>query len=74
MKFWCHFSKIYMRNNWFKIWYSYSNLVAFAIIETKSQKNEKKKKKTHNQECKKIIKGYLHFYIIKKIFSFLSRY
>ena len=36
-----------MRNNWFKIWYSYSNLVAFAIIETKSQKNEKKKKKTH---------------------------
>ena len=42
-----------MRNNWFKIWYSYSNLVAFAIIETKSQKNEKKKKKHTIKNVKK---------------------
>ena len=52
IKFWCHFSKIYMRKNWFEIWYSYSNLVAFATIETKSNKRRKKKKKIHNTQSR----------------------
>ena len=46
------FFKVYMRSNWFEIWYFYSNLVVFATIETKS----KKRKNIyiyimHNQEC-----------------------
>ena len=41
-----------MRNNWFEIRYSCSKLVAFATIETKSDKVNKKKLITQNQECK----------------------
>ena len=42
-----------MRNNLFEIRYCCSKLVAFATIETKSDKvNKKKKLITQNQECK----------------------
>ena len=40
------FYKIYMRNNWFEIWYSCSNLVVFATIEP----NNKRKKKLEEIE------------------------
>ena len=63
MKFRYHcFFKIYVRNNWLEIWYCCSKLVAFATIETKSDKRQNKLI-IHNQECKikiKIIEGYLH--------------
>ena len=39
-----------MRNNLFEIWYSCSNLVVFATIETKSKKR-KNIYIMHNQEC-----------------------
>ena len=41
LKFWCQFVKIYMRNNLLEIWYSCSNLLTFAIVETKSKKINK---------------------------------
>ena len=36
------FSKIDVRNKWFKIWYFSLNLVAFATTKTKSNKKKKK--------------------------------
>ena len=51
IKCWCHFSKIDVRNKWFKIWYFSSNLVAFATTKTKSKK-KKKKLFTCNKEYK----------------------
>ena len=69
-------SLIYLRFIWETIDLKYiilaQMLVAFITIETKS--NPKKKKKSHNQECKKIMEGYLHFYFIKIIFAFFSRH
>ena len=53
-----------MKNNWFVIWYSCSCLVAFATIETKSNKR-KKKLITQSIMKKKIIEGYLHFILSK---------
>lgn len=38
MTIYFYFSKIYIRNNLFEIYYSYSNLIALEIIETKSSK------------------------------------
>ena len=53
-----------MRNNWFEIWYSCSNLVVFATVGTMSNKKGKKNLVTHNQELKKkIIEGYLHILV-----------
>ena len=64
IKLWFHFSKIHMKNNWFVIWYSCSCLVAFATIETKSNKRKKKINNTQSI-MKKKIEGYLHFILSK---------
>ena len=73
-------SLIYLRFIWETIDLKYiilaQMLVTFITIETKSNPKKKKKKKliSHNQECKKIMEGYLHFYFIKTIFAFFSRH
>ena len=48
-----------MRNNWLEIWYSCSNLVVFATIETKSNKRKK-----NNAQSKMLKNNW-------RIFSFL---
>ena len=51
------FSDLYEEKNILEIWYSCSNLVTFATMETKSNKR-KKIKIIHNQEC-----VYIYIYI-----------
>ena len=49
-------------------------LIKFSYFATIVTKSKNKIIITHNQECKKITKGYLHLYVIKTIFAFLNRY
>ena len=71
-------SLIYLRFIWETIDLKYiilaQMLVTFVTIETKSNPKKKKKIISHNQECKKIMEGYFHFYFIKIIFAFFSRH